>query len=274
MGEHDTWYTILMPEFWARLEGQPGADSVGLKEALGREWTWQAFQGTHFTLVHVGSALIAALFILFCTLRYRATLNDATGGVVPPKRWTLGAMIGNFVHAVYDLCVDVLGKKQAVRYLPLIGTFALFIFCNNIQGLIPGFLPGTDTLKTNLFLSVLIFAVYNVVGIIEQGPFRYFAHFCGPSFPIGGVRFPWLFWLMLPVEIFSHIGRPVSLAMRLMGNMIADHKVVGVMMFLVPAFIPVPFLLLGTLVSILQTLVFTALATIYISEAIGHGEAH
>ena len=69
------------------------------------------------------------------------------------------------------------------------------------------------------------------------------------------------------------IGQRNSVRRGLMGNMIADHKVVGVMMFLVPAFIPVPFLVLGTLVSILQTLVFTALATIYISEAIGHGHA-
>ena len=272
MGDHDTLYTLLMPEFWARLEGNH-PESFGLRELLGREWVLNPFKETHFTLIHVGSALIAFFFILFCAMRYRSSLKDPTRGVVPPRKWTLGAMTNNFVGATYELSADILGEDNARKFLPLIGTFALFIFCNNIQGLIPGLLPGTDTLKTNVFLALLAFVVYHVVGVKEQG-LSYFAHFLGPKFPIAGINFPWLFPLLLPVEIFNHVGRPVSLSMRLMGNILADHKVVGAIMFLLPVLVPVPFLLLGTLVAIVQTLVFTILSVIYIGMALEHAEDH
>ena len=272
MGEHDTLYTLLMPEFWARLEGNHPA-SFGLKEALGREWHALMFRETHFTLMHVASALIAAIFIVIAASQYRKSIADVTQGVVPSRKWNLGAMTGNFVGVVYDYAADVMGEKNAKRYLPLIGTLALFVFCNNIQGLVPGFVPGTDTLKTNLVLALTVFLTYNFLGVRENG-LHYLAHFLGPKFGIGGVNFPWLWWLFLPIELCSHLGRPVSLSLRLMGNMMADHKVVGVMLFIFPLLLPVPFLILGTLVAIVQTLVFTLLTIVYIGSAVEHAEEH
>jgi F-type H+-transporting ATPase subunit a len=273
MGDHDTLYTVLMSDFWARLEGQPTAESLGVKEQLAREWTWMMFQDTHFSLIHVASAVIAFFFIIFVTLRYRASLKDDTQGVVPPRKYGLAAMMHGFLNACFNMSADIMGEKNAKRFLPFIGTLALFIFVNNIQGLIPGLLPGTDTLKTNLALAVIVFVVYNVVGIKEQG-LHYLAHFMGPSFPIMGIKFPWLFPLMLPIEIASHIARPVSLSLRLMGNILADHKVVGAILLLIPLLVPVPFMLLGVLVSIVQTVVFTLLTVIYIGMACEHAEEH
>ena len=70
---------------------------------------------------------------------------------------------------------------------------------------------------------------------------------------------------MIPIEIIGHLARPLSLSMRLMGNMVSDHKVVGVFFFLVPLpLVPVPFLILGTLVAVIQTLVFCLLSMVYI----------
>ncbi len=273
MGDHDTLYTVLMSDFWARLEGRPGAESFGIKEQLAREWTWMVFRDTHFSLTHVAAALIAALFIVFVTFRYRASLKDDTQGVVPPRNYSLAAMMHGFVNTTFTMSADIMGEKNAKRFLPFIGTLALFIFVNNIQGLVPGFLPGTDTLKTNIALSLMVFVVYNVVGIKEQG-LHYLAHFLGPSFPVAGINFPWMFPLMLPIEIVSHISRPISLSLRLMGNILADHKVVGTMLVLVPILIPVPFMLLGVLVSIVQTVVFTLLTVIYIGMACEHAEEH
>jgi len=271
MGEHDTWYTLLDPEFWARLEGHH-PESLGLREALGREGTWMMFQETHFTLVHVAAAVIACVIILFCTWRWRSSLHDETRGVVPPARWGAAAMLAGFVGATFRYTADTMGEEQARKYLPFIGTLALFIFCCNLQALLPGFLSATDTLKTNLALSGMVFVLYNVMGLVKQGPVHYLAHFFGPSFELGGLRFPWLFWLFIPVEIASHIARPVSLAVRLMGNMIADHKVVGAMLAIFPLLLPVPFLILGTLVVIVQTLVFTLLTIVYIATAIEQAE--
>jgi F-type H+-transporting ATPase subunit a len=262
MGDHDSWYTLLMPDFWAQLEH-------GAAEHLAREQKFMMFQGTHFTLVHVAGALLAFIFILILAIRYRASLKDPTQGVVPPRKFGLAAMTDGFVGAVYNLSVDVMGEKNARKYLPLTGTLALFIFVCNIQGLIPGLIPPTDTLKTNLVFALIVFLVYNVAGVINNG-FSYLAHFLGPK--IGG--FPWLFPLFLPIEIVSHLARPVSLSLRLTGNIVADHKVVAVVAMMVPLLVPLPFLLLGTVVAIVQTLVFTLLAIIYIGLAVEHAEEH
>ena len=147
-------------------------------------------------------------------------------------------MTDGFVGAVYNLSVDVMGEKNARKYLPLTGTLALFIFVCNIQGLIPGLIPPTDTLKTNLVFALIVFLVYNVAGVINNG-LSYLAHFLGPK--IGG--FPWLFPLFLPIEIVSHLARPVSLSLRLTGNIVADHKVVAVVAMMIPLLVPLPFLL-------------------------------
>jgi F-type H+-transporting ATPase subunit a len=271
MGDHDTWYTLLDPEFWARLEGNH-PESFGLKEELGREWTWMMFAGTHFTLVHVVAALLSCLLILIAVWRWRKSIQDETKGVVPPPTWGLAAMLDGFVRASFKYTADTMGDAEARKYLPFIGTLALLIFLCNMQALIPGFLSGTDTLKTNLALAAIVFVLYNVMGAIKQGPINYALHFMGPSFELGGIKLPWLAPLMLPVEIASHISRPVSLSVRLMGNMIADHKVVLAMVGIFPILLPVPFLMLGTLVVIVQTLVFTLLTIVYIATAIEHAE--
>ena len=262
MGDHDSWYTLLMPEFWAHLESSAA-------EHLARDKAFLIFGATHFTLVHVAGALLAFVFLIIAALRYRASLQDSSRGVIPPRNFGLAAMVDGFVGAVYNLSADVMGEEDAKRFLPLTGSLALFIFVCNIQGLIPGMLPPTDTLKTNLVFALIVFIVYNVAGVVRNG-FGYLAHFLGPK--IGG--FPWLFPLMLPIEIASHLARPVSLSLRLMGNILADHKVVGAILLLAPWLVPLPFLLLGVLVAIVQTVVFTLLTVIYIGMASEHAEDH
>ncbi len=262
MGSHDTWLTVLFPEQWHAFEHW-------FEQGLRRDWTWMMFQATHFTMLHVVSAFIGCVLILVATARYRAHLAQSDGGVIPPARFSLASMIDGFVGACYRYSADVLGEDDAKRFLPFVGTLALFIFATNIQGLVPGFLPATDTLKTNLALAGIVFIVYNLVGVWRNG-LSYLAHFLGPK--IGG--FPWMFPLMLPLEIISHFVRPVSLSLRLMGNILADHTVLGVVAGLVAIAVPVPFLMLGTLVAIVQTLVFTLLTIVYLGLALEHAEDH
>jgi F-type H+-transporting ATPase subunit a len=261
MGDHDTWYTLL--PIWHDLEAQ-------FAEGLARDWQFMMFQDTHFTLLHVGGALIAALIVLIATMRYRAYIaSDPHNGAVPPRRFTLAAMTDGFVGAVYKLAVDVMGEEDAKRYLPFVGTIGLFIFCCNIQGLIPGLLPPTDTLKTNLALAAIVFVSYFAIGIIRN-PKHFLGEFLGPK--IGGL--PLLAPLFIFLETASHLARPISLSLRLMGNMLGDHKVVLAIGSLVALLAPVPFLLLGVLVAIVQTLIFTLLSTIYIGLALHHAEGH
>ena len=156
-----------------------------------------------------------------------------------------------------------MGPKHARRYLPLIGSIFLFILFSNLLSLIPGFIPPTSTLKTNLGLAVMVFLLTHVFGVVAHGP-KYFKHFLGPIW--------WLAPLMLPLEIISHVARPVSLSLRLLGNIVADHKVPAIFFTLIPLVIPVPFLAMGVFVAVVQAVVFSILSTIYIASAIAHEE--
>jgi F-type H+-transporting ATPase subunit a len=118
-------------------------------------------------------------------------------------------------------------------------------------------------LKTNLGLAVMVFILTHALGVRAHG-IKYFKHFLGPWLPLAP--------LMLPIEIISHIARPVSLAMRLLGNISADHAVVLAFFAVIPFLVPVPFLVMGVFVSVVQAVVFSLLSTVYIGSAIAHEE--
>ncbi len=266
MGEHSTWFDFLYNlEGWRRLH-------AFLEHQLGRgpgtahPWKFAMLSDTHFTLAHVLSSLLVAIFLIFGAVAYRRMVaRRGREALVPPSRFNLRNLFEMFCDAVLSTMEGVMGKKNAVKYLPFVGAFAFFIFFNNALALIPGFSPPTDTLKTNLALSLLVFFATHYFGVREHG-IKYFKHFLGPIW--------WLAPLMLPIEIISHIARPMSLSVRLMGNMASDHKVVATFTMLVPLLVPIPFLVLGTLVVIVQTLVFCLLTMVYISMAVAHEEHH
>jgi F-type H+-transporting ATPase subunit a len=255
MGPHSTWFDYL-----------PGYETLkdNLQVYLGRRWTWQMFQATHFEISHILGGLLVFLLVVLGASRYRAqVVKAADGGLVPPPRFGLRNMFEMLADMIYGLMEGVLGPKETRRYLPLIGSLFVFILFSNLLSLIPGFLPPTDTLKTNLGLAVLVFLMTHVYGVRAHG-IKYFKHFLGPYLPFAP--------LMLPIEIISHVARPVSLSMRLLGNITADHKVAAVFFALIPFLVPVPFLVMGVFVSFVQAVVFSLLSTIYISTAVAHEE--
>jgi len=255
MEPHATWFDFL-PGFSTLREN--------LGSLLGRQWTWQVFQTTHFQLDHVFGALVVVLFLTFGAVHFsRAVGRAGDAGLLPSRRFGLRALFEMLADAIFNLMVSVMGEKTARRYLPIIGTYFFFILFSNLLALIPGFLPPTDTLKTNLVLSIPIFLLTHYFGVREHG-LKYFKHFLGPVW--------WLSWLMLPIEIVSHLARPVSLAMRLLGNIAADHAVVLAFFVIIPFLVPVPFLLMGVFVSLVQAVVFSLLATVYIDQAVAHEE--
>ncbi len=255
MGPHVTWFQYL-----------PGYEALkqNLSVYLGRDWTWQMVQATHFEIDHVLGGLAVLLFLVFGAARYASRVNGAAdGGLIPPPRFGLRNLFEMLGDTVYGLMESVMGPKDAKRFLPLIGTLFLFILFSNLLSLIPGFLPPTDTLKTNLALAGLVFVLTHAYGVRAHG-IKYFKHFLGPWLPLAP--------LMLPIEIISHVARPVSLSMRLLGNITADHKVGAVFFSVIPLLVPVPFLLMGVFVSLVQAVVFSLLSTIYISTAVAHEE--
>jgi F-type H+-transporting ATPase subunit a len=255
MDPHSTWFDFL--------PGYPGLRD-NLRHVLGRDWTWQVFQTTHFQLDHVTGALFVLLFLIYGAARYRAAVvGSGDAGLVPPPKFGLRALFEMLSDTIFNLMASVMGEKNARRYLPFIGTLFLFILFSNFLALIPGFLPPTDTLKTNLMLAVPVFLLTHVFGVREHG-LKYFKHFLGPWLPIA--------WLMLPIEIISHIARPISLSMRLLGNIAADHAVALAFFAIFPFLLPLPFLLMGVFVSFVQAVVFSLLTTVYINQAVAHEE--
>jgi F-type H+-transporting ATPase subunit a len=255
MGEHTSWFSLF-----------PGYEPLraNLEIFWGRQWTWRVFQATHFEIDHILGGLLVFLVLTLFAIRYALSVRaSGDGGAVPPPRFGIRALMEIFADLVYGLIEGPLGAKNARRFLPLIGSLFLFILFCNLLSLIPGFIPPTTSLKTNVGLAVLVFVLTHVFGVIAHGP-KYFKHFMGPVW--------WLAPLMLPIEIVSHLARPVSLSMRLLGNMIADHKVPVVFFALFPLLLPLPFLVLGVLVAVIQAVVFSLLSTIYISTAIAHEE--
>jgi len=254
MGEHFTWFDLLRhSEGWRDI-------LTSLKGVFERTYLTDVMP-THFGMNHVLFGLLVLAFIAWGGTRFSKGSTGAEG-IVPPKQFNLRNLFEVLCNAIFNLMSQVMGEKNARTYLPLIGSLALFILFSNVLALIPGMGVPTTTLNTNLALGLLVFVIYNYAGIREHGVVKYLKHFMGPSLVLAP--------LMLPIELISHLARPVSLALRLLGNMSADHKVVFTFATLVPLLVPVPFLMLGLLVSVVQTLVFCLLAMVYISMAVAH----
>ena len=260
MGDETTWFDLL-----------PGVRNLELfaKHYLARtQMGVQAFPSA-FSLTHVFAVAMVLVFVTIGAFAFRAAV--ATGGeraIVPPSKLTLRNLFEMFTDAVLGVAEGVMGPDNARRFLPLIGTFAFYIFFSNVLALVPGFAPPTATLKTNVALALTVFVMTHVYGLIANGA-SYFKKFLGHA-PVYMAPF------MIPIEIVSHLARPLSLSLRLLGNIVADHKVVAAFFALVPLLVPVPFLILGVLVAIIQTLVFCLLAMVYIQGAVEpeHGDDH
>jgi F-type H+-transporting ATPase subunit a len=254
MGEHGSWTDLLLHlPGWRNLQAYAQAQ-------LGRDTQVAPFAGTHFELTHILWAMFVVLFVFAGCVAFRRSLA-APEGVLPARRFGFRAFFEMIADAAYGTSVQIMGEKNARRYLPLIGGLAMFILFSNLLALVPGAGVPTTTLKTNVALAVLVFVLTHIYGVRENG-LAYFKHFLGPVL--------WLAPLMVVIEIISHVARPISLSLRLMGNMVADHKVVFTFFTLFPLLLPVPFLFLGLLVSFVQTFVFCVLTMIYIALATAH----
>jgi F-type H+-transporting ATPase subunit a len=179
---------------------------------------------------------------------------------------TIPSGLQNFMEIIVDtiekMIVDTMGEHGR-RFFPLIATLALFILVSNLIGLVPGFFPPTANINTTAACAIVVFLSTHVVGIKEHG-FHYIKHFLGPIW--------WLAPMIFFIEIIGHLSRPVSLTLRLFGNMNGHELVLMVFFALAPFFVPLPMMLMGVLVSFIQAFVFMLLAMIYIQGSME--EAH
>jgi len=177
--------------------------------------------------------------------------------------------IFEMLHGFFKTTVDEVGLHHGGLYIPYIGTIFLFILSMNLIGIIPAFESPTMAPWVPAGLAVSTFIYFNAMGFRAHG-IKYLAHFAGP------VRFPnpianiAIILFMLPIELASTFIRPLSLTVRLYGNMFAGEQVTNVFLSLTKLVIPVIFMGLHVFVAFIQTYVFFLLTTIYIAGATAH----
>lgn len=236
----------------------PGVDK--LYEQFG--WLGKTFIfGNHITFVHVITSLIATAGIITLGLLSWKKFKPTPDAKLTPRtifELAIDALLGLLEGQIHD-------KEKARKYLPLILGLAVFIFANNVFALIPGFGPATDNLNTNVGMALIVFCVSVIAGIRAKGLGHYLAEFCGPIRSLKGLP---LMILMFPIELIGQIVRPITLTIRLMGNMFGDHAIVAILIALAAPFVPSIMMTLGVLVVFIQTVVFCMLSVVYISMSI------
>ncbi len=146
-------------------------------------------------------------------------------------------------------------------FLPLLGSLFIFLVLANLSAVIPGASPPTGHIETPAALALIVFLSVHFFGITRRGAGRYLRHYLEPN--------PFL----LPLNVLSELTRTFSLMIRLFGNMMSHEFVIAIVVFLAGLLVPIPFLLLGILIGIIQAYIFTVLAAVYVAAAVGAVEA-
>lgn len=191
----------------------------------------------------------------------------------------------NFLEAVAEglekFFVDVLGERGR-KYIPFVGTLFLYILTQNLMGVIPGMKSPTSNLNTTVALAVTVFFYVQWTGLRENGILGYLDHLMGsPRDLVGWVMVP----LNLPLHILEEFIKPLSLSLRLFGNILGEDSLIAAFVglgiaalafFHLPFGLPLqfPFLMLAMLTGTIQAVVFALLSTIYISLMLPHEEPH
>ncbi len=231
-----------------------GAEVVSLMRAVGIHPAHPATPiNDTFTLELL---VVCGLIAFFIVVRLSLSVDR------PNAAQQIAEMIHEFTGSQAE---QVIGHGYE-RFQAFVTCVLLFILLNNLIGLLLGLIPGVITPTSQpvvpLGIAVLTFIYYNFHGVREQGIVGYAKHFLGPLW--------WLAWLLLPIEIVSHLARMLSLTVRLYANMLASDLLTLIAFSMIPFAIPVVALLLHFAVSVIQAYVFMLLAMIYLSQAVAH----
>ena len=208
----------------------------------------------------VSYGILASVLLIAMALVVRGSLR-----LVPTGIQNFMEMV---VHAILDLVDENIGHKWGRQLFPFIFTIFIYILLCNLMGLVPGFTASTANVNTNAAMAIPVFLATHFYGVRVHGV-KYINHFLGPIRSPAAIV---LMLLMFVIEVIGHIARPLTLTVRLFGNMIAKHILLFVLAILAPLLIPGLILALGLLVSVVQAFVFTLLSTLYLAGAVE--EAH
>lgn len=174
---------------------------------------------------------------------------------VPRGIQNLLEILADFVNGLLD---DSIGKEEGRKFLPLVGTLFVFILFLNLSWFIPEMKPPTTDLSTTVALAVVTIIIVELTGIRKQGLGGYIKHFFQPT--------PFLF----PLNVIEELVKPVSLSLRLFANMFGEKTAVAALLLMFPLFLPIPVMVLGVIMGVIQAFVFSLLTVVYIATLI-HG---
>jgi F-type H+-transporting ATPase subunit a len=240
-------------------------------EALEEHGTWLHFLYYYHILPHTvpemvpETILVVLLMCLGVILASRKLVTREPGRLQTFLEFCVSSL-DNFVHGIVG--------SESKTLTPVIGTIFIFILALNLLGLVPGFTSPTANINTPCALAIFAFLLVQYYGIRKQGIWGHFKHFLGE--PI------WLAPLMFPIHIIGELARPLSLTIRLFGNIFGEDMVIGILILIVTSvlgkfLLPLqfPMMLFAIFTSFVQALVFSMLVSIYIAVAItDHGEEH
>lgn len=169
-----------------------------------------------------------------------------------------------FIHeSLESFITNIVGEKNVKELLPILSTIFIYIFSANLMGLIPGLKSPTSLFANCLGMALTVFFLTAWFGFKHHG-LGYLKHFAGPIW--------WMAPLMFPIHIVGEISRPISLTLRLFGNIMGEDVVILVLTsFIFPLLVPIPMHLMAIFTSLLQALVFTILSGVYLSGAVSEG---
>ncbi len=208
---------------------------------------------------YVAFSWVATAFILIIAFMARRSQK-----LVPSGTQNVVEVLIEFFLDLSENTIGHLGRY----FFPFIATIGIYILVCNFLGLIPGFSAPTDNLNTTVALALPVFFATHYYGI-KTHKFSYIKHFVGPIRSLPALP---LMILMFVIEVIGHFARPLTLSVRLFGNMIAKHKILLILAILAPAIVPTTILGLGVLVAIIQAFVFVLLTALYLAGAVE--EAH
>lgn len=243
MQEHELWLTRLFNEYLAG----PANTVLGWFHLRAHDpaHPWENW-------------LVMELLVIVLIMAVVAVLRGSLSVDKPGRLQHLVEVVWAFLR---ENAVDA-GIHHPAKYLPYFGTLFFFILICNLIGIIPSFESPTMVPSVPAGCALATFVYYNFWGFREQGVGSYLKHFAGPM--------PILAPLMVPIELVSHMARPLSLTIRLFANMFAGEQVTLAFLKLTFLIAPVVFMGLHVFVSFLQAYIFALLTMIYVSGAVSH----
>ncbi|UCH95632.1 MAG: F0F1 ATP synthase subunit A [Candidatus Aminicenantes bacterium] len=238
MEEHKLVIVELINKFLGWLLGLLGVEGLEGKEIL----------PTHIVM----ATLVTAVIIIF----FKLTVKKENLSVKEPdKMQNVLEMIYKFFQKLVDDMIGPEGRK----FIPILATLGLFIGVSNLLGLLPELASPTANINGTAGCAIFIFLYYHYQGIKKHGLWGYIKTYMGPVW--------WMAPLFLPMEMISHFSRPLSLSVRLFGNIFGEDLVIIVIASLIPFVAPLPVMALAVITSLLQAFIFVMLSTIYLAGA-------